>query len=120
LGLQPKWIAYYKSIPNQTKEQDKNMDHVKKLFDSVTSSLYDLAKTENIVGKPISNNNNIAIPLIEISVGFFVAGGSGKGGKGATKQSKGAFELDNSCGGTSLSPVGVLVVEGDNIRIEGI
>ncbi|KPA14196.1 sporulation protein YtfJ [Candidatus Magnetomorum sp. HK-1] len=96
------------------------MEHVKKLFDSVTSSLYDLAKTENIVGKPISNNNNIAVPLIEISVGFFVAGGSGTGEKGSKDQEKNIFELDNSCGGTSVSPVGVLVVEGDNIRIEGI
>jgi len=96
------------------------MEHVKKLFDSVTSSIYDLAKTENIVGKPISNNNNIAIPLIEISVGFFVAGGSGAGEKGSTDKEKNNLEIDNSCGGTSISPVGVLVVEGDSIRIEGI
>jgi len=98
------------------------MDQVKNLFESVSKSLSKLASTENIVGKPISSGNNIVIPLVEISVGFGVGGGSGEGrGKRESKKGgRGIVMTGTAGGGVSISPVGVLVVEGDSAEIKGV
>jgi uncharacterized spore protein YtfJ len=98
------------------------MEQITNLFEAVTASMARLAKTEHVVGKPIVHGQNVVIPLIEISVGFGAGGGSGeaKGRKAPAPSGNGLLQASGAGGGLAISPVGLLILEGENVRIEGI
>lgn len=80
---------------------------VEDLIRTVMESIREIAKTETVVGDPVTIANTVIIPVSKISFGFGAGGGgsgreeSGKGGKG---------EGGGTGGGVTIEPVAFVVV----------
>jgi len=75
------------------------LDESLSLFDKMTSNL----KIGSVIGKPIRSGNTVVIPFARISYGM------GSGGA--------MMGFGGGMGGKAI-PFGVLIVEGDNVRVE--
>lgn len=92
------------------------MKDTEKLFESVAPRLEALVKSNAVVGKPIAVNGRYAVPLVELSLGL---GGGGGGGSGLdpTHGMHGEGHGGAAAGGAKATPVAVLVVEENQVRI---
>jgi uncharacterized spore protein YtfJ len=70
--------------------------------------MQDLAKTETVIGEPISAGNVTLIPVSRVSIGF-AAGGGGK----EDKQGSGA----GTGGGISVTPVAFISIKDDKVQV---
>jgi len=75
------------------------LDESLSLFDKMTAQL----KIDSVIGKPIRSGNTVVIPFARISYGMGSGGAMGGFGGGM--------------GGKAI-PFGVLIVEGDDVRVE--
>lgn len=67
-----------------------------------------IAKTETVIGEPISAGEVTLIPVSRISVGF-AAGGGGKDDKYSTGAGTG--------GGININPVAFIAITGDKVHV---
>jgi len=80
--------------------QEKSpLDESLALFDKMTANL----KMDSVIGKPIRSGNTVVIPFARISYGMGSGGAMGGFGGGM--------------GGKAI-PFGVLIIEGDDVRVE--
>jgi uncharacterized spore protein YtfJ len=70
-----------------------------------------IAKTETVIGEPISAGNVTLIPVSRISVGF-AAGGGGKDDKCGTGAGTG--------GGISITPVAFISIKDDRVQVHPV
>ncbi len=70
-----------------------------------------IAKTETVIGEPISAGEITLIPVSKISVGF-AAGGSGKEGKSGSGSGTG--------GGINVEPLAFIVINKDKVSIQPV
>ncbi|MBN2189517.1 MAG: hypothetical protein JW699_08680 [Chitinispirillaceae bacterium] len=70
--------------------------------------MQDLARTETVIGEPISAGNVTLIPVSRVSIGF-AAGGGGK----EDKQGSGA----GTGGGISVTPVAFISIKDDKVQV---
>jgi uncharacterized spore protein YtfJ len=90
------------------------MEGVKRILDVVRGKLSRTALKDVVVSKPISVAARHVVVLSEVSYGFGAGGGSGdEKGKRASRGSG-----VGGGGGAKASPVAVLVVDGDKVRVE--
>lgn len=90
------------------------MEGVKRILDVVRGRLSRTALKDVVVSKPISVAARSVVVLSEVSYGFGAGGGSGdEKGKRASRGSG-----VGGGGGAKASPVAVLVVDGDEVRVE--
>jgi uncharacterized spore protein YtfJ len=90
------------------------MEGVKRILDVVRGKLSRTALKDVVASKPISVAARHVLVLSEVSYGFGAGGGSGdEKGKRASRGSGGG-----GGGGAKASPVAVLVVDGDEVRVE--
>ncbi len=90
------------------------MEGVKRILDVVRGKLSRTALKDVVVSKPISVAARHVVVLSEVSYGFGAGGGSGdEKGKRASRGSG-----VGGGGGAKASPVAVLVVDGDQVRVE--
>jgi uncharacterized spore protein YtfJ len=90
------------------------MEGVKRILDVVRGKLSRTALKDVVVSKPISVAARHVVVLSEVSYGFGAGGGSGdEKGKRASRGSG-----VGGGGGAKASPVAVLVVDGDEVRVE--
>ena len=90
------------------------MEGVKKILEVVRGRLSRVALKDVVVSKPISVAARHVVVLSEVSYGFGAGGGSGdEKGKRASRGSG-----VGGGGGAKASPVAVLVVDGDKVRVE--
>lgn len=94
------------------------MEHVKELIAILAERLRRLAASNAVVAKPISVGEQHVVPLCELGLSFGGGGGGGEGGAegGAGGTGSGAA----AGGGAKVSPVAVLIVEGDEVRLEKV
>ncbi len=94
------------------------MDSVKNMITLLSERLRVVAAANAVVAKPVSVGDRHIVPLCEIGLSFGGGGGSGegqvKGGAAGCGYGAGAG------GGAKASPVAVLVVDGDDVRIEKV
>ena len=90
------------------------MKKISELFEKLSGRLENLAKSNAVVAKPISVGDRHVIPLCELGVGF---GGGGGMGEADDKQS-GKGVGGGAGGGAKATPVAVIVVDGESVRIE--
>jgi len=90
------------------------MEHLKNMIALLGERLKSVASGNAVVAKPVSVGDRHIVPLCELGLGFGGGGGSGGGGK----QGKGAGA--GAGGGAKASPIAVLVIEGDKVRLEKI
>lgn len=84
------------------------------LIKSILDELKVLAKTETIVGDPITIANNTIIPVCKITLGF----GAG-GGAGGTKE-KGEGLGSGGGGGVCVYPAAFIVIKGEEVSLLGV
>lgn len=87
------------------------------LFESVAPRLEQLVRSNAVVGDVISVGHRHAIPLVELSMSL---GGGGGGGEGTDPEhhTHGSGTGSAAGGGVKDTPVAVLVIEDNQVRIQ--
>lgn len=92
------------------------MDNVESLLKATLTEIERILSTRTVVGEPITVEGNTLIPLVAVGFGFGAGGGSGKEQKKVSGEGQGAA----SGGGGGITPVAVIVVNKDGVRVEGV
>lgn len=93
------------------------MNDVKNVISMIGERLKKLAQSNAVVSRPISMGDRHVLPLCELCMGF--GGGSGIGeDAGSGEQSKGQGAGGGTAGTAKATPVAVVVVEGNKVRIQ--
>lgn len=95
------------------------MNEVKKLISMISERLKIMAQGNAVVSKPISFGDRHVLPLCELSLGFGGGGGTGED-MGNGEQSGGEGTGGGTGGSAKATPVAVIVVDGQNVRIESL
>ena len=88
------------------------------LPDMLTSTIgkfRDLVDVDTIIGEPIQTGEVTIIPVSKVKLGF-AGGGSDFAGKNYPANRENAFG-GGSGGSISISPVGFLIIRGENVRL---
>lgn len=89
-------------------------------FKVVCDKLVELAKTQGVLATPIEVGDTAIIPISELKVGFGGGGGEGTGegnfGDGQSGQGQGVAA--GGAGGVKVTPVALIVIDGDNVILE--
>jgi uncharacterized spore protein YtfJ len=93
------------------------MEQIKQLVDSMVQRFRALAQGNAVVAKAITVGDRHVVPLCELGIGFGGGGGSGESGEG---DSSGTGTGAGAGGGVKASPIAVLVIEGNQVRLEKI
>lgn len=95
------------------------MKHVNEILSFLGGRLKTLAKGNAVATKPISAGDRHVLPLCELSIGFGGGGGAGEG-IGDNEQQENQGTGGGAGGGAKATPVAVVIVDGDDLRIEAI
>ena len=90
------------------------MEALKAMLDGFTERFRSLARANAVVAKPISIGDRHVIPLCEVALGMGASMGQGE----STEGDKGKGSVGGGGGGARVTPVAVLVVEGNRVRLE--
>ena len=92
------------------------MDPIRNMLALVSERLRSIAAANAVVAKPVSVGDRHVVPLCELG---FSVGGAGGQGEGEPDGGKGGVGLGGGAGGgAKASPVAVVIVEGDQVRLE--
>ena len=94
------------------------MEHVTNLIGLLSDRLKKAASANAVVAKPVSVGDRHIVPLCELSLSFGGGGGDAEGSAKGRETGKGTGA--GAGGGAKASPVAVLVVEGNDVRLEKI
>jgi uncharacterized spore protein YtfJ len=95
------------------------MKHVEEILESLSGQLRTLAQGNAVVAKPLSVGDKHVIPLCQLSMGLGAGGGIGEGeADDAAGYAGGKGVGGGAGGGAKVAPVAVVVVDGDEVRIE--
>jgi uncharacterized spore protein YtfJ len=94
--------------------EETRMEDVGRLFDKAVGEIERMLNTKTVVGEPIKVEQATLIPLVSIGFGFGVGGGEG------TDPQKGAGHGGGTGGGGGVKPVALVIVNGDQVRVEPI
>jgi uncharacterized spore protein YtfJ len=90
---------------------------MKDVISMIRDRLKKLAQSNAVVSRPISVGDRHVLPLCELSMGF--GGGGGTGEDTADKeQNKGQGTGGGTAGTAKATPIAVIVVDGNQVRIE--
>ena len=90
------------------------MSEVEQLIKTTLGEIERILSTKAVIGEPITIEGKTIIPLVSIGFGF--GGGGGSGGPKDKAEGSGA----GTGGGGGVKPLGVIVVDGDSVRVEPI
>ncbi len=86
-------------------------NNVVEIIEGVVGQLRDIARTESIVGEPITVGGKTLVPIIRITVGF----GAG-GGEGSDDKDRGGFGGGGG-GGAKVEPAAFIVIDESGISL---
>jgi uncharacterized spore protein YtfJ len=86
-------------------------NNVSEILKNIVGELKEMARTQSVVGEPITLGDKIVVPLVKISVGF------GAGGGQTEKQTEGAQFGGGGGGGAKIEPSAFIVIDGDKISL---
>jgi len=86
-------------------------NNVVDILKGVVSELREIAKSETIIGEPVTVGNRTVIPVVKISVGF----GAG-GGQGEDEKSRSGFGGGGG-GGTKIEPVAFIIMDDKEVKL---
>lgn len=98
------------------------MEDVERLVKVTMEEIETMLATKHVVGDPIDVQGRTLIPLVSLGFGFGAGGGTGSG-TGPVKGEKaphGEGTGGGTGGGGGVRPVGVIVIDKDGVRVEGI
>ncbi len=85
--------------------------HVTDILKSIVGELKEMARSEAVVGKPITVEGKTVIPVVKISVGFGAGGGEGQ------QDTKGSGFGGGGGGGASIEPAAFVVIDNESIAL---
>jgi len=86
-------------------------NNVVEILQGVVGELKDMARSESIVGEPITIGERTVVPIVKISVGFGAGGGQGEHDKAGTGFGGGGG------GGARIEPAAFIIIDKDGIRL---
>lgn len=86
-------------------------NNVVDIIKGIVGELKEIARTETIVGEPITIGDKTLVPIIRISIGF----GAG-GGEGADDKNRGGFGGGGG-GGAKIEPAAFIIIQEDGISL---
>ena len=98
------------------------MEDVERLVKVTMNEIEEMLQSKRVVGEPIEAHGRTLIPLVSLGFGFGAGGGTGSG-TGPTKGNtspRGEGAGGGTGGGGGVRPVGVIVIDKDGVRVEGI
>lgn len=92
------------------------MNPAEEILKSLIGDLKDLAKTETIVGAPITMGEYVIVPISRVSLGVGAGGGVGESdGKNAKRGGSG--QGGGGGGGIRMNPVALVAVHGSELTV---
>lgn len=95
------------------------MKEVKDVIAMIGERLKKMAQSNAVVAKPISFGDRHVLPLCELRLGFGGGGGFGEDA-GNGEQSGGQGAGSGTAGSARATPVAVVVIDGQDVRIEAL
>ena len=86
-------------------------NNVVEILKGVVSELKEMARSESIVGDPITVGDKTVIPIVKLSVGFGAGGGQGEDEK------KRAGFGGGGGGGASIEPAAFIIMDKEGIKL---
>jgi uncharacterized spore protein YtfJ len=86
-------------------------NNVVEILHSVVGELKDMARSESIVGDPITIGDRTVIPVVKMTVGFGAGGGQGEA------ESKRSGFGGGGGGGVSIEPAAFIIMDKDGISL---
>jgi uncharacterized spore protein YtfJ len=83
------------------------------LFRIILDEIKAIAKTETIMGEPITVGDTTIIPVCKVTIGF-----GGGGGEGGEKEKAGGAGAGGG-GGVRIDPAAFIVIRGDQVSVHG-
>jgi uncharacterized spore protein YtfJ len=97
------------------------MQQAKELVATITARLTRLAKESAVVSRPISVDGRYVVPICSLGLGY--GGGGGGGEQGSTGSNEAEVSTGSGMGGgggAGVKPLAVLIVDGNDVRIESL
>jgi uncharacterized spore protein YtfJ len=85
-------------------------NNVVEILKGVVGELREIAKSETVIGKPVTVGDKTVIPVVKLSIGFGAGGGEGT----HTKQSGYG---GGGGGGARIEPAAFIIMDADGIRL---
>jgi len=95
------------------------MEYGQALVGKLMARLIALARDGAVVSQPIAIDDRYVVPLCELSLAYGGGGGGGETEASDTGDQAGGGGLGGG-GGASVKPLAVLVIDGDDVRIESL
>ncbi|MCX6829570.1 MAG: spore germination protein GerW family protein [candidate division Zixibacteria bacterium] len=86
-------------------------NNVSEILQNIVGELRQMARSQSVVGEPITLGNKIIVPLVKISVGF------GAGGAQSEKQPEGTNFGGGGGGGAKIEPAAFIIIDGDKVSL---
>ena len=86
-------------------------NNVVEILEGVVGQLKEMARSESIIGEPITVGDKTVIPVVKLSVGFGAGGGQGEDDK------KRAGFGGGGGGGASVEPFAFIIMDADGISL---
>ncbi len=86
-------------------------NNVSEILQNIVGELRQMARSQSVVGEPITLGNKIIVPLVKISVGF------GAGGAQTEKQPEGTNFGGGGGGGAKIEPAAFIIIDGDKVSL---
>jgi len=86
-------------------------NNVVDILKGVVGELREIAKSETVIGKPVTVGDKTVIPVVKISVGF----GAG-GGQGEDEKARAGFGGGGG-GGAKIEPAAFIIMDDDGVKL---
>ncbi len=86
-------------------------NNVVELLKGVVGELKEIAKSETVIGEPVTVGDKTVIPVVKVSVGFGAGGGQGESEKTGTGFGGGGG------GGARIEPVAFIIVDDKEVSL---
>ena len=96
------------------------MEDVERLVKVTMDEIEEMLTTKRVVGDPIDAQGRTVIPLVSLGFGFGAGGGTGSGSGPLKGAAHGEGTGGGTGGGGGVRPVGVIVIDKEGVRVEGI
>ncbi len=81
------------------------------MMSAIVGEIKTIARSETIIGDPVSVGDKTVVPIVKITAGFGAGGGEGSAGEKQTGFGGGGG------GGVSIEPAAFLVLDGDQVSL---
>jgi uncharacterized spore protein YtfJ len=86
-------------------------NNVVEILKGVVSELREIARSETIIGEPVTVGERTVIPIVKISVGFGAGGGQGE------DQKRGSGFGGGGGGGTKIEPAAFIIMDDKGVSL---